>query len=442
MYYSYIFIVLFLTLVSINAQKVEIMKFKIKNLALAFTIFLTTWSCQDESSEEPIPEIDSEFTSIEQLEHIPEPIRLTLEILAAESYQTELLSAFLYTGINDPNKEVVKRVGKDTYLSSINESFLENDSNPNARTRCNDGRWEESYRDGGGNLRWGIIAWDCPEYSTEPLPYIAVIEYRSDPDEEGGSSGGTDSGGGTGTLPPPDKTEIFTLGSELEMKLFSLEMHLSLTGEEDQFLRENPTLIDEVYDFLTESNSSEGSKNLASKAINALRNGGTVDFDERLVYEPTLDQDYKNRMAEQEKEIFEELSAAQKTAYLMSAQQAWNYADSYYGDTFYNGLGDAVRHSFWNALSTVRLSEDLTKQLTDAHETKPATYEFSHKEVEMDLHNNAEGRLIAFMAGRLYLLIENALSTGELRYLTNLTGPLAPKQGRATSASQLIPTKE
>lgn len=221
-----------------------------------------------------------------------------------------------------------------------------------------------------------------------------------------------------------------------------LDLVLGLDENESDWLSNNPTLENDIKAFLVENLNSPESIKFSQMAVNALINGGEVDFDERLVYDPHQDQNYKSRMAEQEREIFDELSAAQKIAYLMSAQQAWNYAKSYHGDSFYNGLGDAVRHSFWNALSTVRIGKNLTKQLADAHETKPDTYEFSYKETEMDIFNNMQGRATAFMAGRLYQLLEKALSNGGLRYLNNLTGPLAPKQGKATAKSQLMPTNQ
>lgn len=127
----------------------------------------------------------------------------------------------------------------------------------------------------------------------------------------------------------------------------------------------------------------------------------------------------------------------------MSAQQAWNYAELYYKESFYNGKGDAVRHAFWNALSTVRLGETLTKQLTDAHETDPhpdPTYTNHYKEVQMDLFNNAVGRQIANGSGKLYELIEQAIANGDLRYLSRLLG--GGQSGRATNQSELTPTNQ
>lgn len=81
-----------------------------------------------------------------------------------------------------------------------------------------------------------------------------------------------------------------------------------------------------------------------------------------------------------------------------------------------------MRHAFWNALCTVRLGDALTKELTTAHESDPLdpNYIYHYKESEMDLFNNEQGRQIAYGSGKLYQLIENALSNGELKYLKPL----------------------
>ncbi|MEP0987648.1 hypothetical protein [Ekhidna sp.] len=250
----------------------------------------------------------------------------------------------------------------------------------------------------------------------------------------GGSTGGT-SGGSTGTGDDGDSDDTDPIGILPPRDL--AHMILGLSDEESEWLFNHLEINDEIKAFLSEEEYSNGSKNLAVMAINAYMNGGVVNLDERLVYDPSLDQDYRNRMAEEEKTIFNNLSTAQKTAYLMSAQQATNYSESYYPNSLYNGNGDAVRHSFWNALSTVRIGVTLTKKLTDAHESDPLdpNYPNHFKEKNMDLFNNNKGREIALMAGKLYQLIETALENGDLRKLTNLAS-----NGKATIASNLVPT--
>jgi hypothetical protein len=208
-----------------------------------------------------------------------------------------------------------------------------------------------------------------------------------------------------------------------------------------EYLEETPNVLKSLFYFLEEGNEIYDNfnkrKDFAKAAVVALENGGEVDFENRLIYDPTLDQDYLSLMAKKEKEIFDSLTNYQKTQYLMSAQQAWKYAEIHYLESFYNGNGDAVRHAFWNALATVRLGEALTKKLTDAHESDPfeADYPNQYKERDMDLFNNNVGREIASKSGRLFQLIEEALKSGNLRKLSNL----APNR-RATDTSQLIPT--
>ena len=214
-----------------------------------------------------------------------------------------------------------------------------------------------------------------------------------------------------------------------------------------EYLEENPSILKSMFYFLEEDNEIQNNfstrKDFAEAALVALENGGEVDFEDRLIYNPALDQDYLGRMAKKEREIFDSLTSYQQTQYLMSAQQAWNYAELYYEESFYNGKGDAVRHAFWNALATVRLGEILTIRLTNAHETKKhpdPNYLYPYKEVQMDLFNNEKGRQIAYGTGKLYFLVEEALKNGQLRYLSHLQG--GGKSGRATSKSKLTPTNK
>lgn len=187
----------------------------------------------------------------------------------------------------------------------------------------------------------------------------------------------------------------------------------AICAKSDALIEELNRLLDTPLSKQLEKRIYEGGTffDFAEAAVVALENGGEVDFENRLIYDPTLDQDYLSLMAKKEKEIFDSLTNYQKTQYLMSAQQAWKYAEIHYLESFYNGNGDAVRHAFWNALATVRLGEALTKKLTDAHESDPfeADYPNQYKERDMDLFNNNVGREIASKSGRLFQLIEEAL---------------------------------
>lgn len=126
-------------------------------------------------------------------------------------------------------------------------------------------------------------------------------------------------------------------------------------------------------------------------------------------------------MSASELAIFDSLSWAQQYKYLLSAYNATKMANNLYpASTQHNGLGDAYRHAFWNALSTIRLGETLTEQLTTAHEDKPSTYPYNYKEDQMDLFNNQVGRQLVNNAGLLWQIVKTALENGELRYLKPL----------------------
>ena len=99
------------------------------------------------------------------------------------------------------------------------------------------------------------------------------------------------------------------------------------------------------------------------------------------------------------------------------------------------------RHAFFSALSTIRIGEILTNQLTTAHEDRPAPsgYLISNynKEKQMDLYNNAKGREIAINgSGLIWKLIKSAKENGVLQYLTALNS----NNCRATNNSVLTPT--
>ncbi|WP_334113963.1 DUF6973 domain-containing protein [Paucihalobacter sp.] len=179
-------------------------------------------------------------------------------------------------------------------------------------------------------------------------------------------------------------------------------------------------------------------RNFLIIGINALLNDGEVDFDEYLIYNPALDEDYLNRMAVQEREIYNGLNLNQKKHYLMSAQQATHFTQIYYPESLWNGKGDAFRHGLWNALATTRLGIDLTQQLTTAHESDSLdpNYDNHFKEKEMDLFNNEIGSLHSNNLVNIMLI---NMEQGTLRYLNNLTNG---SSGMATNASTLIPTNQ
>ncbi|PIB27657.1 hypothetical protein BFP77_00400 [Maribacter sp. 4U21] len=175
---------------------------------------------------------------------------------------------------------------------------------------------------------------------------------------------------------------------------------------------------------------------------------GTSPFDAYIeAYENDLmafeefKQDYRSKMSDSELNIFDTLTFSQQTGYLKSAYDAQTKANELYLTPCerYNGKGDAFRHAYWNALSSLKIGDYLTKRLTDAHENKPYNYAYSSKERQMDLFNNNKGREIAKQNHTdLASGILGALNRGELRYLSNQ----ASSNCRATYSSSLIKTNQ
>ncbi|MBI6117643.1 DUF6973 domain-containing protein [Salegentibacter maritimus] len=184
----------------------------------------------------------------------------------------------------------------------------------------------------------------------------------------------------------------------------------------------------------------------ASEAVRAWINDGEVDFETRLINNPNLNDFLKDRMSSSELALFDTLTPMQKALYLQAAAEAYTYAEIFYPRPVRNRKGDAVKHTLWNALSTIYIGATLTKQLTDAHEeiTFDSGYQNHYKEKQMDLYNNAKGIELGNQYGGTFAvffqLVENAKNNGELGYLSNLefTGSF----WKATSNSVLIPTNQ
>ncbi len=177
-------------------------------------------------------------------------------------------------------------------------------------------------------------------------------------------------------------------------------------------------------------------------ALLAWMDGGSVDFSERLILDNDIYERLLAAMSPNERYIYEnELNNIQKTLYITSAVQAYIYAETFYDKPVRNRIGDAVKHSMWNALSTSRIGEALTKKLTDAHEDVEYNYANHYKETGMDYFNNSVGRNIGRnQSTGIFELIEAAKNAGNLRYLSNLS----LKNGfyNATNSSVLIPTNQ
>ncbi|CAF3251756.1 unnamed protein product [Rotaria socialis] len=81
--------------------------------------------------------------------------------------------------------------------------------------------------------------------------------------------------------------------------------------------------------------------------------------------------------------------AKAKTNADVAAAEAQN---SYPGKTLHNGIGDALRHCYWNALMTISVGRDQAKKVADLHEDNNTTGPLEER--VMDLKNNEIGRQV------------------------------------------------
>lgn len=302
-----------------------------------------------------------------------------------------------------------------------------------------------------------IIEVSCPSGgeteggSDGSYPGVPPGDDFGDPFSEGPSGGGGSAPSGPGPNNPQEidfnDTGIYTAPIIRLNAITQLGELLQLgpyTSPQMQYLI-NDASVDQVVgllNFIEKEQRSNEAKEFAIAAIEALEEGGEVDFENRLIFNPLIAQDYQASMSPAEIAIFNTLNPLQKEGYLRAATQAYIYAESHFPRPVRNRKGDTFKHTFWNALSTIYIGEALTEQLTTAHEDIEyiPDYPNHYKETQMDLHNNAQGRQIANGSGRIYQMVHQAMSNGSLRYLNNLeyTGAF----WRATNNSQLTPTNQ
>ena len=157
---------------------------------------------------------------------------------------------------------------------------------------------------------------------------------------------------------------------------------------------------------------------------------------EELAELTQLENDYKDRMSEQELEIYNSMSLYNKFHYLLNAQTASTIAEDNFPTSLWNGKGDAFRHTLFSALNVQWLGLNLATQLGNAHEAQPNENEL---EKQMDLFNNNIGRTTYYAPGvnpTDYWLLH--INDGTLRYISplNSDGSVIP------GVSQLIPTNQ
>jgi hypothetical protein len=200
--------------------------------------------------------------------------------------------------------------------------------------------------------------------------------------------------------------------------------------------------------FLIENSFSDEALGFTEEAIRASEEGlevtfidplEGVDFSNELVQ---FQQHFRSRMSPPELVIFDQMSSPEQLDYLSSAYMAEWYMEWYYDNvgkySYWNGIGDAFRHAYWNAASTWKLGSQKTEELTTAHEDLPTPPSPITLENEMDLHNNQLGRNIGGNASYiLFQKVKWSMDRGLGRYLS----PLNPS-GSTTNTSTLVPTEE
>lgn len=222
---------------------------------------------------------------------------------------------------------------------------------------------------------------------------------------------------------PPTKAEV-------------LKTELNLTSNQWVWLRSKTEIADSMFDYLYLNDNSIEVKAFAVEMIN------TSMMLEINAVDVWNDYDnFRNQMSTSERDIFDNLLPNRKLWYMCAAKKAFDKANELFPNSVHNGKGDAFRHALWNGISSLLIGNDLTQQLTDAHENKPAPPgdPFNYKEIEMDLYNNNKGRQIAMISNTTNIItnVLNDISAGYLRYLNNLDS-----NSLATYNSILIPTNQ
>jgi hypothetical protein len=246
-----------------------------------------------------------------------------------------------------------------------------------------------------------------------------------------GDSGGVTTPGGSDSGDDELKFDEYVGVAEPTLYSSQVANILELPYNSPQYfwLNSNEAIASIILNLLATENNSEKSIQLAFKIINN-------EFDIL-----SFEQEYRLRMSMAELDIFDRMSLIFRMSYLTNAQFAIWKAESLYPNSLYNGIGDAFRHAYFNALNVIDLGESQAEALATAHEDRPFTYPNNFKERDMDLFNNKVGReKWNFIIDGHISLEENiiySLNTGQLRYLSNL----AP-DGSATDISILIPTNK
>jgi len=222
------------------------------------------------------------------------------------------------------------------------------------------------------------------------------------------------------------------------MKAFITSL-CSNTRNSDWFTAQSPSTQSSILNYLVQNNFSAPSRNFVNDVINA---SNLLNIDTMKIWNDDYD-NFRNNMSNTERQLFDNLLPNRKMWYMVSAKKAFDKAIELFPNTqttphsLHNGRGDAFRHAYWNALSTLFIGPTLTENLTTAHESQPSQYTFNYMEKQMDLHNNNQGINVAYYSSFSNVSdnVISVLQSGGLRYLNNLDST-----GLATGNSILIPT--
>ncbi len=278
---------------------------------------------------------------------------------------------------------------------------------------------------------WILVAY-CPPQGSDELTY-GDSQGNNNTSPQGGSSSG--SSAGVQTIPLDN--------NNLQWELFLGD----LSREQRTFVNSELGIQGLLLPFLIDNNFSDEAQEFTLFAIDILMEDFHDSTFDDILEVLDFEQEYRGEMSPTEIVIFDGLNRVTQLKYLQSAFNAKIMSEDIYPNTvtipcnLRNGISNSYKHALWSALSTVRIGEDLTKQLTDAHEVIIYLYPLHYKETEMDLFNNGRGREIAYGSGRIWELVKTALENGELRYLSNLNpNSISPTACNATSTSILTPT--
>jgi hypothetical protein len=227
-----------------------------------------------------------------------------------------------------------------------------------------------------------------------------------------------------------------TINTQAQISLFQYNAFQFLLQHGSWLFGQSATTQQSIKNYLIANNFSDESEEFIGEVKNLSID---LDINAMEIWDNQYD-DFRNGMSVTERVIFDNLFITRRLSYMVAAKKAYDKAIELYPNSFYNGKGDAYRHTLWNALTSLLIGSDLANQLTTAHEEKPFVYQYNYKEKDMDLYNNQKGRNIATFSNlsTVFENVQTALNVGSLMYLNNLE----TNSNLATQNSSLTPTNQ